>query len=379
MPSLIDRECAHIGEMFLRIVRDSRVLEDTASIQGSHDLITGNLKVNAIAGRDLLNRPSYNYYLGLALALMDAALTLAAMPEFFPQVKLDVKSVTEFRPITQSSFASYDYLRAGTPKELKRFTPHKICLDKNRMTIANVLFDVASRFVAGHEQWHFLHGHVHYKFSKSGTSSFRELPTDGIPREVEPEIARALEFDADAATLVTVLTDILAFPAMFDAGKIGIKGLDGAKGYVHIFMVGVSCLFAILARSDRYYSPGKSTHPTAAARMFNIWVTFLKIYERKFGKIAPDHPLLRRTIADVNVVLDVLQGPQIDADAIIAWANGAYIYDKDGIVKECLTAQHTLRTLKPYLKQFEEALMHEVLQSKMKDKTQQTDENSHGA
>lgn len=359
MPTIIDKRCGEIGNWFLGVVRDTQVLDYLPRLpHGSHDLLMTSLMVNAEAGRDLLNRPQYTYNLGTALALMDTSLTLAAKPLFFPELQLREDDITHFRDVGIASFASYEYLKATTPTELKRFTPHEMPDNEVRIGLANQLFDISARFVALHEQGHFVRGHLHHLFSVSGTLRFRELPPFGEAPERDPGIGRAFELDADAFAGAVMFGDILGFPAIFDAEQMGLGELRGTDDFARLALTSVACVLAILARSDEALGPSgrdakERDHPSAACRLLNIWDVFVQACRRLFGReLSDDDPFFARCLDDVNTVLGMLQGPLLDPRHVRAIMRGEALDRSDPIVSELLADRETQGQLSPYLSAF---------------------------
>ena len=303
MATIIDKRCGEIGKTFLDVVRNSRVLEDQPSIpQGSHDLVMGNLRVNAVAGRNLLNQVTYSYYLGTALALFDAAMTLAATPEFYPAIALDRTSVKHYRSVTPSSFVSYEEFTASRREELKSFTPHRMPDSRERVGLGITLYQNAARFVAFHEQGHFLRGHLHYLYSTSKKLSFAELPTAGGEREAEPAVARALEFDADGFAAAVAFGDLLTFASLTEQANAQTGANLTQEDYAHLFLLGVACLFAVLHRTERSNRNDQLTHPSAAARVANIWRYFVGTHRRSAANknLTPDNPISVKALADMQ-------------------------------------------------------------------------------
>jgi hypothetical protein len=365
-PMLIDKVCGQIGASFLKMVNQSVILEDESSmIHGAHRLVRGDLTFNAIAERNRTGRPEYVYHLGAALALFDVSMTLAASPEFCPEVAFDADSIIAYRAITPSSFVSYDYLRASTTQTVKHFKPHKLSMDGRRMALGGFLFQMATHFIAFHEQGHFFRGHLHYLASTSTSISFRELPSGGRRREGPPEITRALELDADAFAAGVAFGDIAGFRDIHEPARVATDAVQSTDDYLRLALVSVACVFGVLTRNDHQTSPSVATHPSAPSRLLNIWLVFVLCCRRELRRTMElDDPLLTKAIRDINVVFGLLGAPKLKASHLEALAQGLYPDDPDEVIRELRVNREKLASLQKFLSSFADELINTLIRSR---------------
>lgn len=331
--SLIDKKCAGIGDLFLKSVRENSVLcEYPEILQGRHQLEMDQLSVNAMATRSLVGSPSYEYYLGTALALFDAAMSVAANPTFRPEIEFDSNSAEKTRPVTADSFVKYDYLQANSPSESQHFRPHLVIQNPNRIALGGFLFQLCAIIIGLHEQAHFFRGHLHLIFSRCGSLGFREIPSGGR-REVEPRLARGMEFDADGMAVGAGFSDIWKFRDVHDPRKVATEAVQTTEDYVCLAFVGTALLFGLLSRCDRAKRDGDSTHPSPAARLLNIWMYFDFTWQRYSGRQGATllQPEVQRAISDANTILRFLGEHELNRDQLEAVMQPSSRYTDDVI------------------------------------------------
>jgi hypothetical protein len=358
---LIDKICGTIGNRFGKIVRHSRVLEDLAAFPpGSHEVMMSLLTLNAGAALDPLNRPIYSYHLGTPLALFDVAMTAAADARFHPEIPFSGNSVQEYRQLSTSSFLSYEYLRSFKPKDVKPFRPHRLCQEPRRLALGNALFDAATRFVAFHEQGHFIRGHLHYVNGESHGLKLSELPAPGYDRAAEPSVMCAFELDADGFAAGVAFSDLLSFPEILAPETAGTEAVQSTEDYVRLFLAGFACLFAVLARGDRYLS-SVTTHPSAAVRMVNVWEYFVYSCRQALGREMPvNDELFSAALADVNTVFEILEVPQVNEQNLRAFTDRSALPEEDKVFEELWKTKRTLHGIEPYLRQYSEHTLRSV-------------------
>lgn len=86
-------------------------------------------------------------------------------------------------------------------------TPHNL-VDQD--VLCSIVYDTALHFVLLHEMYHIFEGHMAFLQARKGVSEFQESGRcfDGSDKELDPETAYFLEFEADGSALVSLLTHI---------------------------------------------------------------------------------------------------------------------------------------------------------------------------
>jgi len=80
----------------------------------------------------------------------------------------------------------------------------------DRDVLCSIVYDAALHFVLLHEMYHIYEGHMAFLMARKGISVFQEQARcfDGSDKDLDPETAYFLEFEADGSALVSLLTHV---------------------------------------------------------------------------------------------------------------------------------------------------------------------------
>jgi hypothetical protein len=155
-------------------------------------------KFNAYAWQERPGvRPRYAVTRGALLAILDLCMEIAADPSFLPEAGGDAERLDAEVPPGVVRFLAYPVEDPRRPAvDFLGVVPR----DPRRQAVGWSVFDFAARFVAMHEQAHYLNGHV--RLVQGGRlfemADPAEPESDAPAPAVTPEDRRAFELEADA-------------------------------------------------------------------------------------------------------------------------------------------------------------------------------------